>query len=99
MEIIKKCECGKILKAKSKSQMEYNLRLHLETDKHKRQIKEGKFEKCEECGKPPKHFIHIHHKNGNHKDDREKNRVYLCEDCHYIKHSNNNLNKTELDKK
>ena len=43
-------------------------------------------EKCEICRRT--FFkLHTHHINGNQKDDKRKNKIYICEDCHTRKHS------------
>ena len=53
----------------------------------KKLIRVGKKEyKCEECGisewKGKKIVLNLHHKNGDHCDNREINLQFLCPNCH-----------------
>jgi len=46
--------------------------------------------KCARCNLEDGPFatIHQHHKNGNHKDDRPENKIFLCANCHMTLHWN-----------
>lgn len=98
-KIINKCECGAVIVSTSKSQMEYNVRTHRNSKKHKRWMKEGEFSNCQRCDKSPNNkyeYIYIHHKDQNHKNDTPSNLVYVCKECHSFIHSNKNKNKELL---
>jgi hypothetical protein len=43
-----------------------------------------------ECQTCKRHFIKldIHHINGNHKDDKEENKINICRGCHTAIHKN-----------
>ena len=58
----------------------------------KNQIKDGKINQCSICGKIYKKVkgesskLDVHHKDGNHLNDRKSNLSVSCESCHYSKH-------------
>ena len=43
------------------------------------------YSKCEVC---KRNFLklHLHHKDGNHKNNKKDNLIRLCEDCHAVIH-------------
>ena len=45
-------------------------------------VKRGQGWKCKRCGKSIKSGGHIHHKDGNPKNNRIGNLVALCAKCH-----------------
>jgi len=50
--------------------------------KHLMEFQKGKCDKCKKSFKQMKVRAHLHHKNGNPKDNRIVNMVLLCPNCH-----------------
>jgi hypothetical protein len=55
--------------------------------RRKKLIINTELKECETC---KRHFVKldIHHINGNHKDNREENRINICRSCHTSIHKN-----------
>lgn len=47
---------------------------------------------CEMCGRNG--IIHIHHKDGNHKNDIQNNKMSVCPRCHSVAHIDENIIRT-----
>lgn len=50
------------------------------------EYREHKAAECFRCGFIPEHSrqLDVHHRNGNHRDDRVENLVTLCANCHRL---------------
>ena len=46
----------------------------------------NQFQTCDICETKTRHW-NIHHKNGDHSDNRKENLQWLCVDCHVKAHS------------
>lgn len=45
-----------------------------------------KYQTCQQCGLDDKRVLHIHHKDGNHKNNKLENLKMYCANCHVLTH-------------
>lgn len=56
-------------------------------DYHRRLAEDNMEKKCVECGSTDN--LDVHHKNGDHQDNRVENLEYRCRSCHIKEHDRN----------
>ena len=50
----------------------------------------GRKMKCEKCGITDKRVLAVHHKDGNRKNNKSINLIWVCHNCHHLIHNYKN---------